>query len=65
MLSLLRVNEAPLTGESQSVEKHYDKLVPETLLAEQKNTVFLGANIVSGSSLLLSMKHLFQNVNRP
>lgn len=47
--SLLRANEAPLTGESQSVDKHYDRLALKTPLAEQKNMVFLGTNIVSGS----------------
>ncbi len=47
--SLLRTNEAPLTGESQSVEKHYDELTLETPLAEQNNMVFLGTHIVSGS----------------
>lgn len=47
--SLLRANEAPLTGESQSVDKHYDSLALETPLAEQNNMVFLGTNIVSGS----------------
>lgn len=47
--SVLRVNEAPFTGESQTVDKFTGSLPPETPLAEQSNMVFLGTNVVSGS----------------
>ena len=51
--SVLRINEAPLTGESQAVNKFTDNLPPETALAERKNMVFLSAGITGGSGLAL------------
>lgn len=48
--TVLRVNEAPLTGESQAVDKFTGILPPETPLAEQNNMAFLGTNVVSGSA---------------
>ncbi|RFC36504.1 MAG: Ca2+-transporting ATPase [Candidatus Nitrotoga sp. LAW] len=51
--SVLRVNEAPLTGESQAVGKLTDGLPAETPLAERKNMVFLGTSITSGSGRAL------------
>ena len=48
--AVLRVNEAPLTGESQAVDKFTGILPPETPLAEQNNMAFLGTNVVSGSA---------------
>jgi len=51
--SVLRVNEAPLTGESQAVGKLTDSLPTETPLAERKNMVFLGTSVTSGSGRAL------------
>lgn len=51
--SLLRVNEAPLTGESEPVEKS-DQLLPlEAALADRRNQVFLGTSISHGSGRAL------------
>src|SRR5262245_45712519 len=52
-VSALRTNEAPLTGESQPVEKQADICQPETPLAERHNMVFLGTSIVGGSGRAL------------
>ncbi len=51
--SVLRVNEAPLTGESEVVNKITNSLPTETPLAEQKNMVFLGTSVTSGSGRAL------------
>ncbi len=51
--SVLRVNEAPLTGESQAVGKLTDSLPTETPLAARKNMVFLGTSVTSGSGRAL------------
>lgn len=51
--SVLRTNEAPLTGESQVVDKLTDSLPLETPLAEQKNMVFLGTSVTGGSGRAL------------
>ncbi|QPK65584.1 cation-translocating P-type ATPase [Methylomonas sp. LL1] len=48
--SVLRVNEAPLTGESQAVAKFTDRLVSETPLAERNNMVFLGTSVTGGGA---------------
>src|SRR5581483_11973311 len=45
----LRTGEAPLTGESDPVEKHAGVYGPETPLADRKNMVFLGTNVAGGS----------------
>ncbi|MGE0680244.1 MAG: cation-translocating P-type ATPase [Candidatus Binatia bacterium] len=47
--SALRANEAPLTGESQPVEKQTGVCPPDTALADRINMVFLGTSIVNGS----------------
>ena len=47
--SAMRVNEAPLTGESQPVEKQPGTCVPDTPLADRANMIFLGTSIVGGS----------------
>lgn len=47
--AVLHTNEASLTGESQVVDKFIDNLPTETPLAEQKNMVFLGTSVTSGS----------------
>ena len=51
--SVLRVNEAPLTGESQAVGKLTEGLPTETPLAERKNMVFLGTSVTGGSGRAL------------
>ena len=51
--STLRTNEAPLTGESQPVEKQADLCQPDTPLAERHNMVFLGTSIAGGSGRAL------------
>jgi Ca2+-transporting ATPase len=49
----LRANEAPLTGESQPVEKQSSVCAPDTPLADRTNMVFLGTSIVGGSGRAL------------
>ena len=49
----LRTNEAPLTGESQPVEKQSAPCPPETPLAERYNMVFLGTSVAGGSGRAL------------
>lgn len=51
--SVLRINEAPLTGESQAVGKFTDSLPSETPLAERNNMVFLGTSVTGGTSRAL------------
>lgn len=51
--SALRINEAPLTGESQGVGKFTGNLPPETPLAERKNMVFLGTSVTGGTGRAL------------
>jgi Ca2+-transporting ATPase len=51
--SVLRTSEAPLTGESQPVEKQVGVCPSETPLAERQNMVFLGTSIASGSGRAL------------
>ncbi|MGR8980295.1 MAG: cation-translocating P-type ATPase, partial [Gammaproteobacteria bacterium] len=51
--SVLRANEAPLTGESEPVEKSTGLLPHETPLAERGNMVFLGTSITGGSARAL------------
>jgi Ca2+-transporting ATPase len=51
--ALLRANEAPLTGESQPVDKQPGSCSAATPLAERHNMVFLGTSITSGSGRAL------------
>jgi Ca2+-transporting ATPase len=51
--SVLRTSEAPLTGESQPVEKQVGVCLSETPLAERQNMVFLGTSIAGGSGRAL------------
>jgi len=51
--SVLHVNEAPLTGESQVVGKLTDILLPATPLAERNNMVFLGTSVTGGTGRAL------------
>jgi Mg2+-importing ATPase len=46
----LFVNEASLTGETYPVEKTAGILAPETPLSQRTNSLFMGTNLVSGSS---------------
>ncbi|VEH31937.1 hypothetical protein [Legionella sainthelensi] len=41
------INEAPLTGELVSVEKHINPLPEETPISHQRNRAFMGTNIVN------------------
>ncbi len=45
----LEVNEAILTGESLSIEKIYDKVSANTILAERKNMLYTGTSVVKGN----------------
>jgi P-type Ca2+ transporter type 2C len=49
----LRTEEAPLTGESQPVDKRAGSLPSATPLAERTNAVFLGTRVVGGSGRAL------------
>jgi Ca2+-transporting ATPase len=51
--SALRTSEAPLTGESQPVEKQVGVCPSETPLAERQNMVFLGTSIAGGAGRAL------------
>ncbi|HEV8595579.1 MAG TPA: HAD-IC family P-type ATPase, partial [Thermoplasmata archaeon] len=44
----LRVNEAPLTGESVSVTKRTDPLPPSTILPDRKNMCYAGCVVEAG-----------------
>ncbi|HAT6977351.1 TPA: HAD-IC family P-type ATPase [Legionella pneumophila] len=52
-LSTLKVNEAPLTGESVPVAKQLDPCSAETPLADRKNMVFMGTSIADGTGRAL------------
>jgi Ca2+-transporting ATPase len=52
-VAALRATEAPLTGESQPVEKQPGLCPPETPLAERHNLVFFGTSIARGSGRAL------------
>jgi Ca2+-transporting ATPase len=51
--SALRTSEAPLTGESQPMEKQVGVCPSATPLAERQNMVFLGTSIAGGSGRAL------------
>jgi Ca2+-transporting ATPase len=51
--SVLRINEASLTGESQAVDKCAGPLPQETPLAERNNMVFLGTSVTAGTGRAL------------
>ncbi|HBD9275140.1 TPA: cation-translocating P-type ATPase [Legionella pneumophila] len=48
-LSSLKINEAPLTGESLPVDKTLKACSAETPLADRKNMVFMGTSVVNGT----------------
>ncbi|CCD08947.1 cation efflux transporter [Legionella pneumophila subsp. pneumophila] len=52
-LSALKVNEAPLTGESIPVAKNLEVCPKETPLADRKNMVFMGTSIADGTGRAL------------
>lgn len=52
-LSALKVNEAPLTGESMPVGKKLDLCTQDTPLADRKNMVFMGTAIADGTGRAL------------
>ena len=55
--SNLKIDEAPLTGESYPVEKsHKIKYASRVALAERKNTIYMGTNVVSGTGKALILK---------
>jgi len=45
----LRINEAPLTGESAPVVKQLDPLPPDTPLADRLNTIYKGTTVAAGT----------------
>lgn len=50
---VVRINEAPLTGESQAVDKFTGTLPALTPLAERSNMVFLGTSVTGGTGRAL------------
>jgi Ca2+-transporting ATPase len=48
-LSSLKINEAPLTGESLPLEKNINSCDAETPLADRKNMVFMGTSVANGT----------------
>lgn len=53
---LLSLDEAALTGESTTVSKNSDSLSDDVPLAEQKNMVFKGTNVVKGEGKAVVVK---------
>ncbi|NMB48372.1 HAD-IC family P-type ATPase [Candidatus Kuenenbacteria bacterium] len=51
--SNLKINEAPLTGESNEIEKTSRPLAGELILADQANMAFLGTQITQGNGLAI------------
>ncbi len=47
--AMLKVNEAPLTGESEPVNKQTAEFAADASLADRRNMLFLGTSVVSGS----------------
>ncbi|HHY0177165.1 TPA: cation-translocating P-type ATPase [Legionella pneumophila] len=48
-LSSLKINEAPLTGESLPIAKNINSCAAETPLADRKNMVFMGTSVSNGT----------------
>ncbi|HHI9467119.1 TPA: cation-translocating P-type ATPase [Legionella anisa] len=48
-LSSLKINEAPLTGESLPIAKNINSCAAETPLADRKNMVFMGTAVANGT----------------
>jgi P-type Ca2+ transporter type 2C len=51
--AMMRLNEAPLTGESVPVEKQAGECSPDTALADRRNMLFLGTSVVGGNGRAL------------
>jgi Ca2+-transporting ATPase len=49
----LRTNEAPLTGESEPVDKHADLVPASAALADRRNLAFLGTSVAKGAGRAL------------
>ncbi len=49
--SSLKVDEGMLTGESEAVEKHTDRIADEAPIGDRKNMVFSGALVVYGRGM--------------
>ena len=52
----LFINEATLTGETYPVEKTGGVLLPQTPLAQRKNSLFMGTYVVSGTTKALVVR---------
>ena len=52
----LFVNEATLTGETYPVEKQDSQKIPEGIITDRKNLVFMGSHVISGTSKILITK---------
>jgi P-type Ca2+ transporter type 2C len=52
-ISNLKVNEAPITGESMPVDKHSDLLETNIPLADRKNMVFMGTSVTYGRAIAI------------
>ncbi len=52
----LFVDEAAFTGETYPVEKEYSVLPIDTPLAKRKNSLFMGAHVISGKATALVIK---------
>ena len=55
-LSNLRLNEAPLTGESMPVDKHTEALTGELPVAERKNVVYMGTTVTYGRATAVAVR---------
>ncbi|MEA3329610.1 MAG: HAD-IC family P-type ATPase [Nanoarchaeota archaeon] len=58
----LQTNEAVLTGESNPIEKAIETLDAQTQLADRKNMLFTGTQVVKGSCVSLVVKTGMQTV---
>lgn len=55
-LSNLRLNEAPLTGESMPADKHTEALTGELPVAERKNVVYMGTTVTYGRATAVAVR---------
>lgn len=49
----LKVNEAPLTGESRPIDKNMDQVSPDVEIGDRTNMVFMGTLVEEGSAKIL------------
>ncbi len=52
----LKVEEAPLTGESKAIEKNIDVINKDVIISERYNMVFTGSNVVYGKCEAIVVK---------